>query len=117
MPFLWSVVASQGQIYGNRDLRSDSHVINGLNFSYPGYAETLTGIADARVNSNDNVPNPNQTVFAWLNSKPEFAGKVAAFGAWGYIQRHLRQGALRLCCECRLRSVHRNSCNSGIDAS
>jgi len=83
MPFLWSVVASQGQIYGNRDLGSDSHVTNGLNFSYPGYAETLTGIADARVNSNDNVPNPNQTVFAWLNKKPAFAGEVAAFGAWG----------------------------------
>jgi hypothetical protein len=83
MPFLWSVVASQGQIYGNRDLGSDSHVINGLNFSYPGYAETLTGIADARVNSNDNVPNPNETVFAWLNKMPAFAGKVAAFGAWG----------------------------------
>jgi hypothetical protein len=83
MPFLWSVVASQGQIYGNRDMGSDSHVINGLNFSYPGYAETLTGIADARVNSNDNVPNPNETVFEWLNKKPAFAGKVAAFGAWG----------------------------------
>ena len=82
MPFLWSVVAEQGQIFGNRDLGSDSHVINGLNFSYPGYAETLTGIADPRVDSNDNVPNPNQTVFAWLNAKPEFAGKVAAFGAW-----------------------------------
>jgi hypothetical protein len=28
------------------------------------------------------VPNPNPTVFEWLNAKPEFAGKVAAFGAW-----------------------------------
>lgn len=82
MPFLWSVVSMQGQIFGNRDLGSDSHVINGLNFSYPGYSETLTGLADPRVNSNDNVPNPNPTVFEWLNAKPEFAGKVAAFGAW-----------------------------------
>jgi hypothetical protein len=82
MPFLWSVVSSQGQLFGNRDLGSDAHVINGLNFSYPGYSETLTGLADPRVNSNDNVPNPNPTVFEWLNAKPEFAGKVAAFGAW-----------------------------------
>jgi len=82
MPFLWSVVSSQGQLFGNRDLDSDSHVINGLNFSYPGYSETLTGIADPRVDSNDNVPNPNPTVFEWLNAKPEFAGKIAAFGAW-----------------------------------
>src|SRR5512141_3133779 len=36
MPFLWSVASSQGQLFGNRDLGSDSHVINGLNFSYPG---------------------------------------------------------------------------------
>ena len=82
MPFLWSVVSSQGQLFGNRDLGSDSHVINGLNFSYPGYSETLTGLADPRVDSNDNVPNPNPTVFEWLNAKPEFAGKVAAFGSW-----------------------------------
>jgi len=82
MPFLWDVVAKQGQIFGNRALGSDSHVTNGLNFSYPGYSETLTGIADPRVHSNDNIPNPNQTVFEWLNKNPQFQGKVAAFGAW-----------------------------------
>jgi hypothetical protein len=57
-------------------------VTNRLNFSYPGYNETLTGFADPRIHSNDNVPNPNVTVFEWLNAKPAFAGKVAAFGAW-----------------------------------
>ena len=82
MPFMWSVISSQGQLFGNRDLGSDSHVINGFNFSYPGYSETLTGVADPRIDSNDNVPNPNATVFEWLNERPEFAGKVAAFGAW-----------------------------------
>ena len=82
MPFMWSVISSQGQLFGNRDLGSDSHVINGFNFSYPGYSETLTGLADPRVDSNDNVPNPNPTVFEWLNERPDFAGKVAAFGAW-----------------------------------
>ena len=82
MPFLWSTVAKEGQIFGNRDLGSDSHVTNPLHFSYPGYAETLTGIVDPRISSNDNVPNPNVTVFEWRNRKPEFAGKVAAFGAW-----------------------------------
>jgi hypothetical protein len=82
MPFLWSTMASQGQIFGNRDLGSESQVTNGLNFSYPGYNETLTGFADPRIHSNDNVPNPNVTVFEWLNAKPAFAGKVAAFGAW-----------------------------------
>ena len=82
MPFLWSTVANQGQIFGNRALGSDSHVTNGLNFSYPGYNETLTGFGDPRIHSNDNIPNPNVTVFEWLNAKPAFTGKVAAFGAW-----------------------------------
>jgi hypothetical protein len=67
-------------------------VINGLNFSYPGYSETLTGLADPRVNSNDNVPNPNATVFEWLNGKPAFAGKVAAFGAWQVFDGIFRKG-------------------------
>lgn len=82
MPFLWTVVAANGQIFGNRDLGSDSHVVNPFKVSYPGYSETLTGIADPRVDSNDNRPNPNPTVFTWLNKKPEFSGSVAAFGAW-----------------------------------
>ena len=45
MPFLWSVVARQGQIYGNRDKGSPAKVANGMNFSYPGYNELLTGCA------------------------------------------------------------------------
>jgi len=36
MPFFWSVVARQGQIYGNADKKSPAKVVNGMNFSYPG---------------------------------------------------------------------------------
>jgi Type I phosphodiesterase / nucleotide pyrophosphatase len=82
MPFLWGTIANSGQIYGNRDKGSDAYVTNGLNFSYPGYNETLCGFADPRIDSNDKIPNPNVTVFEWLNSRPTFQGKVAAFGAW-----------------------------------
>jgi hypothetical protein len=82
LPFLWTTVATQGQLFGNRDLGSDSHVTNPYNFSYPGYNETLTGFGDPRIDSNDNKPNPNQTVFTWLNAKPAFHGKAAAFGSW-----------------------------------
>ena len=81
-PFIWGTVAKQGQIFGNRTLGSDAHVTNGVAFSYPGYNETLTGSGDPRIHSNDNIPNPNVTVFEWLNNKPEFHGHVAAFGAW-----------------------------------
>src|SRR3954464_9061740 len=46
MPFIWTTVVEHGQIYGNVDLHSAMHVTNGLNFSYPGYSEALTGVAD-----------------------------------------------------------------------
>lgn len=85
MPFLWNTMVKNGQIYGNRDARSEAYVTNGFNFSYPGYNETLTGWADPRVDSNDKVPNRNATVLEWLNDKAAFKGKVAAFGAWDVI--------------------------------
>lgn len=82
-PFLWSVVAQQGQIFGNQAKGSVARVTNGLAFSYPGYNEMLTGSPDPRINSNEFGPNPNVTVFEWLNALPEFHGHVAAFGTWG----------------------------------
>ena len=86
LPFVWQVMAKQGQIFGNRDRSSDAYVTNQMFFSYPGYNETLCGFPDdARIHSNDNVPNPNVTVLEWLNQKPEFASQVAAFGAWNVI--------------------------------
>jgi Sulfatase len=85
MPFLWKTLIPQGQMYGDRDEHSDASVTNGFNFSYPGYNETLTGYGDPRINSNDNVPNPNVTVLEWLNKQPGLEGKVAAFGAWNVI--------------------------------
>ena len=82
MPFLWGVVAKQGQIFGNRNTGSDAYVTNHFFFSYPGYSETLCGFADPRVSSNDKVPNPNMTVLEWLHKKPGYRGQIAAFGAW-----------------------------------
>lgn len=82
MPFLWSTVATKGQLFGNREAGSIAAVTNGRNFSYPGYSETLTGFADDRINSNDKNYNPNITVLEWLHNKPAYSGKVAAFGAW-----------------------------------
>jgi hypothetical protein len=81
-PFLWGVVAKQGVLYGNRTKGSDVHVTNGLAFSYPGYNEMLSGAPDPHINSNDFGPNPNVSVFEWLNTLPEFHGRVAAFATW-----------------------------------
>jgi hypothetical protein len=97
MPFLWSEIARRGQIWGNPSVGSEAWVTNGLNFSYPGYNETLTGAPDPRVKSNDKIPNQNVTVLEWLNSRPRFRGKVAAFGSWDvfpYIFNAARAGFL-----------------------
>ena len=82
LPFMWSVVAKEGQIFGNRAKGSNAQVTNGMHFSYPGYNETLCGFADPRIDSNDKVPNPNITVFEWLNRQQAYHGRVAAFGVW-----------------------------------
>jgi Type I phosphodiesterase / nucleotide pyrophosphatase len=85
MPFMWTVMEKNGQIFGNRAKKSDASVTNGFFFSYPGYNETLCGFADARIHSNDNVPNPNVTVLEWLKKQPSFQGEIGAFGAWNVI--------------------------------
>lgn len=82
MPFLWSAVKRGGRLYGNRDAGGQAMVTNGLKFSYPGYNEMLTGSVDRRIDKNAFGPNPNVTVFEWLNGLPELQGRVAAFGSW-----------------------------------
>ena len=85
LPFMWGTVAAQGQIFGDPAKESRAHVTNGLWFSYPGYNEMFAGAADPRVSSNDKVPNPNVTVLEWLNTRPGFQGRVAAFGSWDVL--------------------------------
>ncbi|MCC7246887.1 MAG: alkaline phosphatase family protein [Saprospiraceae bacterium] len=96
MPFLWSVIEREGQIYGNRDVQNNVNVSNGKWFSYPGYNELFTGAPDdARINSNAKIPNPTVNVFEWLNRQPAYQGKVAAFGSWDvfpYILNEERAG-------------------------
>jgi hypothetical protein len=85
MPFLWTVIAKNGQVFGDRAEGSDALVTNPFFFSYPGYSETLCGFADSRIHSNDNIPNPNVTVLEWLKKQPSFLGEIGAFGAWNVI--------------------------------
>jgi len=82
LPFLWQTVAVEGQILGDSTRGSTVRVTNGLRFSYPGYNELLTGAADPRIDSNDEVPNPNVTVLEWLNGLRPYRGRVAAFASW-----------------------------------
>lgn len=82
LPFIWSEVSRRGQIFGNQTKGSVASVSNGKKFSYPGYNEILTGHGDPRIDSNDKKPNPNETVFEWLNKRPGLHGSVSIFGTW-----------------------------------
>lgn len=98
MPFMWSTVAAQGQLYGNRKLGSKVNVTNNLWFSYPGYNELLTGKADDKnITSNDKTYNPNVSVLEFINQQPAFKGKVVAFTSWDvfpYIINDKRSGVM-----------------------
>ena len=95
-PFVWGTIAKEGMIVGNRWKDSKFEITNGMNFSYPGYNEILTGFADdEHIDSNDKNYNPNVTVLEVVNNQPEYAGKVLAFGSWDvfpYIINDERSG-------------------------
>jgi sulfatase-like protein len=84
MPFLWSTIAADGVIYGNRDLSSNVVTKNRHRFSYPGYSEILTGRPqDDVIDSNDNVPNPSSTVLEIARRELGLRAEHAAlFGSW-----------------------------------
>jgi hypothetical protein len=91
MPFLWTEIATKGQIYGNRVFNNNVDVSNSYWFSYPGYSEIMIGNADSKVNSNDYKDNPNVNVLEFLNKQSKLKGKVAAFGAWNAFDRILNE--------------------------
>ena len=95
MPFFWSTIAKQGRVYGNPEHDSIARVENPHMFSYPGYNEILTGIADPSIDSNDKNPNPHVTVLEWLHQLPGFNNRIRAFCSWDvfpYIINSERSG-------------------------
>jgi len=82
MPFLWNVLAAEGQVYGNRNFDNKVNTANLYAISYPGYNEIFTGNTDINISSNRKKVNPNTNVLEYLNSKEEFNGKIAAFASW-----------------------------------
>lgn len=91
LPFFWSTLVTNGQVYGNRQLGNRVNNANPYWFSYPGYSEIMTGYADSAINSNNYPPNPHLTVLEFLNSQPKLKGRVAAFGAWSAFDRILNE--------------------------
>jgi len=79
-PFLWTQMIPDGQFFGDRERHSLVQVENDYWFSYPGYNEMLTGVADRAIASNAYGPNPNETV--WERLEPRLTGAVAVYATW-----------------------------------
>ena len=97
MPFFWATVAKRGSLIGDRDHGSPMNVTNPWWFSYPGYNEMLTGVADPAVDSNDKRWNNNVTVLEWLNRQRGFEKQVRAYSSWevfSYIVNTQRSGVV-----------------------
>jgi hypothetical protein len=83
MPFVWSTLVAEGQLYGNRQLGSKVDVANRYAFSYPGYNELFTGRPDnLRVFCNAKLRNPNKNIFGFFQEQRRLQGQVAAFTSW-----------------------------------
>lgn len=91
LPFLWSTIWQNGQIYGNRNLGSKVNTSNSYWFSYPGYSEIFCGFFDPKINSNDYRDNPNVNVLEYINKQPKYKGKVYVFAAWEALNRILNE--------------------------
>ena len=87
MPFFWSKIATEGQLYGNRKLDNRVNVRNRYRFSYPGRSESLCGYYDPGINSNAYPNNPNENVLEFLNIQKGYEGKVATFASWDAVSR------------------------------
>ena len=101
MPFFWgTLMREHGWIAGNAARGSRVEVGNRMRFSYPGYAELLTGRPrDATVTSNDDFQNPHPTVLEFVREALRLPrSQVAAFGSWDrfeVIPEH-RPGAITI---------------------
>ena len=83
LPFFWGTLAKQGVVLGNRELKSFVDVSNPHHFSYPGYAEILTGQPQLSITSNKAVRSPHETVLEYVRRKLKLpSDKVAAFCSW-----------------------------------
>jgi hypothetical protein len=83
MPFFWSTLAPQGMVFGNRERGSRVTVRNDQWFSYPGYAEILTGSPQPEITSNDLVRYPHVTVLDHLRGRLGLSfTEVAQIGSW-----------------------------------
>jgi hypothetical protein len=82
MPFLWSVVETNGQLYGNRKYGNKVNCANPYRSSFPGYSEMLTGKSDLRICRKMKKENRNVNVLEAIQTASGFDGDVAVFSTW-----------------------------------
>ncbi len=85
MPFIWGTwLKSHASIVGDREAGSVMTLGNTQRFSYPGYAELMTGAPhDDVITSNDNRRYPFETVLQVLRRElGATREQVACFGSW-----------------------------------
>ena len=115
MPFVTNIIAEQGAIIGDRNKGSYMDVTNEQLFSYPGYNEIFTGVADTNIRSNSKVDNKNVTFLEWINNQPEFAGKVAIFSGWDVFPKIYNRNRSGLIINAGFESFHPKETNSEIE--
>lgn len=92
LPFVWTVMAKKGQIFGDASRNAPAKIANTMKFSYPGYSEMFVGYPDdERIKSNNKFPNPNVTVLEFLNRRPGIEGQVAAVATWDVFPSIINQ--------------------------
>ncbi len=82
MPFFWSTMMNNGQLYGDRDMGNCDEVANKYHFSYPGYNEIFTGFPDERMNTNNHILDPNVNVLEDVGKQRGFEDKVGILASW-----------------------------------
>ena len=83
LPFFWDRFAPRGIVLGNREGGSQVTVANPHRFSYPGYAELLTGRVLPEIDSNDPVRIPVETILEFARRELSLQREqVAAFASW-----------------------------------
>ena len=93
MPFIWNVIAGEGQLYGNREYKNKVNCTNHHLISYPGYSEMFVGFRHKKVSSNRKVENPHATVFESIEKHRGFKDEVAAFATWDAFPFILRESS------------------------
>lgn len=87
MPFFWGELAKQGIVIGDVAAGSKVTVRNPQWFSYPGYAEILTGAPQPEIDANSKRPIPTATSLEIVHRELSLDfHQVATFASWEVIE-------------------------------